>query len=86
MDIVSIFQIEIEKDENIYSNNKTSYKHVLHFLICDSCFWCASCIRLDAPVKCPSCNDNKVEWSSIADRKIQKFDYDLTVGSTGILH
>lgn len=88
MAVVSIPQTQIEKDEeNEYNNNnnnnnnnsnETSYKQVIRFLICDSCFWCASCIALDAPapVKCPSCNDNKVEWMPITS-DIHEFDYDL---------
>jgi hypothetical protein len=83
--IVSVLQI-IEKDENknstnSSSNNKTPYKQAIHFLICDSCFWCASCIRLDVSVaKCPSCNDNKVEWMPITDDEIYKVDYDSKNG------
>jgi hypothetical protein len=79
VDIVSILQTSVEKDEdtNIYNNgSKESYRQPLHFLICDSCFWCASCIRLDAlDVKCPSCNGNKVEWMPINDGEIHKVYY-----------
>jgi predicted Zn-ribbon and HTH transcriptional regulator len=89
VEIVRIFQTQFEKDENKNSNNnisnETSYKQAIRFLICDSCFWCASCIRLDPPVRCPSCNCNKIEWMPIADGKIHKFDYDLTLDSTRIL-
>ena len=82
LDIVSVLQTIIEKDENKNStnnssNNKTPYKQAIHFLICDSCFWCASCIRLDVSVaRCPSCNDNKVEWMPITENEIYKFNYD----------
>jgi hypothetical protein len=77
---VSVIQSIIEKDERKNtnsSNNKTLYKQAIHFLICDSCFWCASCIRLDVTVaKCPSCSDGKVEWMPITDNEIYKFNYD----------
>jgi hypothetical protein len=82
LDIVSVLQTIIEKDENKNStnnssNNKTPYKQAIHFLICDSCFWYASCIRLDVSVaRCPSCNDNKVEWMPITENEIYKFNYD----------
>ena len=75
LDIVSVLQTIIEKDENKNStnnssNNKTPYKQAIHFLICDSCYWCASCIKLDVSVaRCPSCNDNKVEWMPIMKTK-----------------
>ena len=63
MNFVSILQVKkIENEDknsknNYFSGNETSDKRLLHFLICDSCFWCASCIRTDASsIKCPSCN------------------------------
>jgi len=82
---VSVIQSILEKDEKNKntnsSNNKTSYKQAIHFLICDSCFWCASCIRLDVTVaKCPSCNDGKVEWMPVTDNEIYKFNYDAKNG------
>ena len=86
MDIVSVLQTIIEKDENKNStnnssNNKTPYKQAIHFLICDSCFWCASCIKVDVSVaRCPSCYDNKVEWMPITDDEIYKFNYDPNNG------
>jgi len=55
LDIVSVLQTIKETDENKNntnnsSNNKTPYKRVIHFLIFDSCFWCASCIKVDVSV------------------------------------
>ena len=85
MAIVSVIQSIIGKDENKKnansSNNKAPYKQAIHFLICDSCFWCASCIRLDVTVaNCPSCNDGKLEWMPITDNEIYKFNYDPKKG------
>lgn len=82
MDIVSILQtrIETDDDKNSYDNKSTyeaSCKQAIHFLICDSCHWCASSIRFNAPLNCPSCNDSEVEWISISDRRNPKFDHDL---------
>jgi hypothetical protein len=63
VNFVSSLQIKkIENEDknsrnNYFSDNETSDKRLLHFLICDSCFWCASYIRRDASIiKCPSCN------------------------------
>ena len=63
MSFVSILQInkienENENSKNNYSSgSERSDKRLLHFLICESCFWCASYIRRDAStIKCPSCN------------------------------
>jgi hypothetical protein len=63
VNFVSILQIKkIENEDknsrnNYFSGGETSDKRLLHFLICDSCFWCASYIRRDdSTIKCPSCN------------------------------
>lgn len=70
MNIVSILQtgIETDDDKNIYNNNsndEASCKQAIHFLICDSCHWCASSIRFNATLNCPSCDDSEVEWIPI---------------------
>ena len=83
MDIVSILQtrIEIDQDRNRYNynnNNDSTYenscKQAIFFLICGSCHWCASCIGLNAPLRCPSCDNCKIERIPIADGEIQRFD------------
>jgi hypothetical protein len=82
VDIVSIVgtRIEIDQDRNRYNynNNDSTYenscKQAIYFLICGSCDWCASCIGLNAPLRCPSCDDSKVERISIAHGEIQRFD------------
>ena len=84
MDIVSILQtsIEIDQDKNGYNNNnndgtyENSCEQGIYFLICDSCHWCASCFRLNGPLRCPSCDDSKVERIPISDGEIHRFDYD----------
>jgi rubrerythrin len=89
VDIVSILQtgIEIEDDKNRYNSNdndsayETSCKEqAIYFLICDSCHWCASCISVNAPLRCPSCDDSKVEWIPITNGEIHRFDYDRKPG------
>lgn len=89
MDIVNILQtgIEIDDNKNRYNNtnNDSTYEtsceqQTIYFLICDSCHWCASSIRLIAPLRCPSCNDGKVDWIPIADGQIHRFDYDRNPG------
>jgi hypothetical protein len=49
-----------------------------HFLLCESCFWCASSIYLVCMNWiCPVCNNNnnKVESIPIQNNEIYKFDY-----------
>jgi len=85
VNFVSILQIKkIENEDNngknnYYSGNETSDKRLLHFfLICNSCFWCASYIRRDASaIKCPSCNC-KVESMPISRGQNSKLGDDST--------
>ena len=56
-----------------------------HFLLCESCFWCASSIYLvSMDWICPVCssnnNNNKVESISIQNNEIYKFDYNQRRG------
>jgi hypothetical protein len=51
----------------------------IQFLICGSCFWCASHFNNigDMIAKCPSCNsNNKVESIPVPYDEVYKFDYD----------
>ena len=57
-----------------------------HFLLCESCFWCASSIYLvSMDWICPVCsnnNNNKVESIPIQNNEIYKFDYNQRRGVT----
>jgi len=63
----------------------------ISFIICQSCFWCASYIntitaftarrRGDAPpTKCPICIEGNIESMSINKNEVYKFDYDTKHG------
>ena len=56
----------------------------IHFLICESCFWCASCLSVAkrTVTKCPSCSDARLESMPIADNEIYRFGYDPERGVT----
>jgi hypothetical protein len=42
-----------------------------HFLLCGSCYWCASYLNLRGRVEtCPSCMNGKVESMPIFDKEI----------------
>ena len=66
----------------LYQNNNNTRKgKEIHFVICQSCFWCAS--RLNSiedeaisTSKCPSCSNNRVESIPISYDEVYKFDYD----------
>ena len=53
-----------------------------HFLLCESCFWCASSIYLvNMDWICPVCNNsNKIESIPIQNNEIYKFDYNQRHG------
>lgn len=55
-----------------------------YFLICKSCFWCASCVydpyRL---IKCPICNENTtIDSIPLSNHEAFRFDYDSRRGVT----
>jgi hypothetical protein len=66
----------------------------VNFLLCPSCFWCAS--RLPSQMlrtmaaakdsaslaKCPSCIEGNIESVPVAESEEYKFDYDIKRGVT----
>jgi len=54
-----------------------------HFLLCGSCYWCASYLNLRGRVEtCPSCMNGKVESMPLSDKEIYTFRYDAIRGVT----
>jgi hypothetical protein len=53
-----------------------------HFIVCESCFWCASSIYLvSMDWICPVCNNgNKIESIPIQNNEIYNFDYNQRYG------
>jgi hypothetical protein len=107
--IVMNLQILIDKEKTILSKNallgmdgggdiagKISHDadNRANFLLCPSCFWCASC--LPSPMlrtmaaakgsaslaKCPSCIEGNIESVPVAENEEYKFDYDIKRGVT----
>jgi hypothetical protein len=44
------------------------------FLLCRTCFWCASTYFSTEVEECPSCNNNLIESLPISDNEDYKFD------------
>jgi hypothetical protein len=45
----------------------------IRFIVCESCFWCASCLNQGITVdKCPSCNNGKVELLPVFDNELDR--------------
>jgi hypothetical protein len=61
-EIIHASQSSDDKDQQKYLSKK-----IINFVICGSCYWCASFLKLDTSVLvCPSCNsDNRSELSFI---------------------
>ena len=67
---------------NIETTNET-HKGV-NFLLCPSCFWCASCFSPDSAsfAKCPSCIEGNIESIPIAENENYRFINDKKLGIT----
>jgi Zn finger protein HypA/HybF involved in hydrogenase expression len=51
------------------------YKQI-EFLLCESCFWCATCIDSQQKhmTRCPSCKDFRLKYLIINDNEIYNLD------------
>jgi hypothetical protein len=55
----------------------------VQFLICDSCFWCASTLADKAVIgRCPCCGADAVESIPVAAGEKYRFDYNIKGGIT----
>jgi hypothetical protein len=53
------------------------------FLICESCFWCASILEGGRPVgRCPRCKSSMLEFIPIATGESYRLDYGAKSGVT----
>ena len=68
--------------DNLSIEKKRIITKQRHFLLCESCFWCASSIYLvSMDWICPVCNNsNKIESIPIQNNEIYKFDYNQRYG------
>ena len=68
-----------EKEKNIYLDKR-------FFLMCKSCYWCASCLMDDQGYFsiCPECLTNKMEWLPISQSECYRVDFDQKMGM--VLH
>jgi hypothetical protein len=75
--------------DNVF-RTKTRISHEIYFLICQSCFWCASYISpqiykritKETTTKCPSCVKGDIESLPIAKNEKYRFEYDTKRGIT----
>jgi uncharacterized Zn finger protein (UPF0148 family) len=63
--IIADDDINNDKGSTSKNNNQYTASHQTHFLLCETCFWCGTCLinSGDATTKlnCPICDNAKVE-------------------------
>jgi rubrerythrin len=54
----------------------------IDFLLCNSCFWCASYLNMRdyADIECPSCKQNTIEWMPLCANDVYSFDHNRVTG------
>jgi hypothetical protein len=54
----------------------------IDFLLCNSCFWCASYLNLGSfgVIDCPSCDENTIEKMPLHTNDVYSFDYNRGTG------
>jgi len=73
----------LSKNNVPQDNRTTSVIKKIDFLLCNSCFWCASYLNLEnglIPFQCPSCKENAIEWIPISVNDAYSFDYNPGTG------
>ena len=60
---------------NYHGKQEQVYKQI-EFLLCESCFWCATCIDSQQKhmTRCPSCKDFRLKYLIINDNEIYNLD------------
>ena len=67
------------------NNTNAQYIDRIHFVICNSCYWCASYFSIDdlessQVISCHVCNSHDTELIPISTNESFKIDYDVTRG------
>ena len=70
---------------NLEHGNETNRRLITHnhkyFLLCPSCFWCASYFNYsEVAAKCPSCSRDNVESVPISSDELYTFSHDRNRG------
>ena len=65
------------------NRDKIKLPSQIHFLLCNTCYWCASDIGSKSKfTKCPSCDSVEFESMPLSDKELYTFDYHPKRGVT----
>jgi hypothetical protein len=79
----------LHADTTMTSNEKTAVSPIariskkIDFLLCNSCFWCASYLNLRSGfgvIECPSCKEHTIERMPLSANDVYLFDYNRVTG------
>lgn len=73
----------LSKSNISHDNRAATVIKKIDFLLCNSCFWCASYLNLGSSFivpQCPSCKENAIEWMPISTNDAYSFDYNPVTG------
>jgi hypothetical protein len=92
------FQILLETEQSVLRKNtiaslehgsetdrnpNTPTRNQIDFLLCPSCYWCASCFSYSEIVtRCPTCDNDNVESMPISNDELYTFSHDGNRGVT----
>jgi len=71
-----------QKYQSTIRTNKENEPSRKCFMICETCFWCASYIDIDALSYkvCPACNNTAIELLPLSNGEYYRFEYTATRG------
>jgi hypothetical protein len=77
----------LDNNNNNNNNNGDDKKELskqIHFLLCGSCFWCASYLssKSVSVAKCPICYSNKIQWMPISKVDLDKLTHSTEEGDS----
>jgi hypothetical protein len=77
----NIFELRSKVDNNDIDDKKEVSRQT-HFLLCQSCFWCASYLSSKSVsiAKCPNCYNNRIQWMPISKVNFYKLGYNPKKG------
>lgn len=74
---------KVARDEKSARPSVARIAKKIDFLLCNSCFWCASYLNMRGGLgltECPSCNENKIELMPLSANDVYLFDYNQVTG------